>query len=193
MKKLLYIGIGMALTLVVLGAASLVYAQSQTPPAPQTPGTADAYQNFQGFGMMRGGGMMGAMRGAARQGFQQGMRRGYVQGTFGPMHEYMVAALAGKLNLSVEDLQAKITAGERPYDIAKAQGLTDEQVQTLMQAAHAEALKAAVAAGALTQEQADWMSQRMTQMHQNGAMGGRMGAFGANGFGGCPGMDATQP
>lgn len=179
MKKLLYVGIGVALTLVVLGAASLVYAQSQPPVIPNTD------QSTTGYGMMRGGGMMGAMRGAmhgaTQPGFQQGMARGYArgvaQGAMGPMHEYMIAAMAGKLNLSVAELQAKVDSGERPYDIAKAQGLTDEQIQTLLQDAHAEALTAAVAAGALTQEQADFMSQRMAQMHQNG--------FGA---GDCAGM-----
>jgi hypothetical protein len=186
MKKLLFVGIGIALTLVVLGAASLVYAQSQTPPT-TAPQTGDAYQNFQGFGMMRGRatGMMGAWRQSAQQGFGRGMMRG-AQGAQGPMHQYMVTALAGKLNLSVDELQAKIEAGERPYDIAKALGLSDEQIQSLLAEAHAEALQAAVAAGALTQEQADFMSQRMAQMHQNG-FGGR-GA----GFGGCP-MSGAQP
>jgi hypothetical protein len=181
MKKLLYVGIGIALTLVVLGVAGLAYAQTQTPPTP-TPGAADTYQNFNGYGMMRGGrmnmpGMLNAWGRGFRQGMGRGMLRGYTQGAYGPMHESMIAALAAKLNLSVEDLQAKIDAGQRPYDIAKAQGLTDVQIQALWQAAHAEALKAAVAAGTLTQAQADAMGQRMEQMWQRG--------FGP---GACPGM-----
>ncbi len=110
------------------------------------------------------------------------MRGGRVagQGAYGPMHTYMIDALATKFNLSVEELQAKIDAGERPYDIAKAAGFTDAQIQDLMEQAHDEALKAAVAAGVLTQEQADWMDQHMEQMWENGGGPGRTG--------GCPGM-----
>jgi hypothetical protein len=106
--------------------------------------------------------------------WKQGFTRGYSQGMFGPMHETMVAFLAEKLGLSAEALQEKIDNGERPYDIAKALGLTNEQIQDVLEQAHDQALQAAVAAGRLTQEQADLMDQHMEQMGQNGW---KMGSF----------------
>jgi len=161
MKKVL---IGTSLVLVVLvalAAAGLAFAQSQDPtPAP----------GFnRGYGMMGGRGMMG-------------------DGTTGPMHTYMIEALAPRLGLSVEDLQARIDAGETPYQIAQAQGMTDEQIVTLMSEAHTEALQAAVDAGVITQEQADWMSQRMGQMGQNGGRGYRAGGCTGDPQGMGPGM-----
>jgi hypothetical protein len=161
MKKFLIIGSIVGVVLIALGVVGFAFAQSQTPQPGTYPG---------GWGMMGGGrrgmhgyGMMGGGRGAG-------------QGTYGPMHTYMVAALAEKLDLTVDELQAKIDAGERPYDIAKAAGMTDAQIQDLMEQAHDEALKAAVAAGVLTQEQADWMDQHMEQMWQNGDGPGRSGS-----------------
>lgn len=189
MKKILVIGAVIVVTLIALGVAGFAYAQAQNPPTPQ-PGNG-VYQNFPGQGMMGFQGRAGML--GWRQGFRQGMMRGYANGLMGGMHDYMIQALAAKLNLSVEDLQSKINSGERPYEIAKAQGLTDAQIQELMEQAHDEALKAAVAAGVLTQAQADAMDQRMEQMWQNGVFGGLMGG---RGFGvrGCPGMSgsATQ-
>ena len=62
--------------------------------------------------------------------------------------------------------------------------MTDEEISALMLTARDEALTAAVAAGTLTQEQADWMSQRMQ----------RMGGFGmgAGHCGGGYGQGAAQ-
>jgi hypothetical protein len=123
-------------------------AQTPTGPGAGAPG---------GWGMMGGRGMMG--------------------GGYGPMHEYMVAAFAGQLGLTPEALQAKLGAGQTMWQVAEAQGFSQEEIQEKMLAARAEALEAAVAGGALTQEQADRMSQHMGQMGANGM-----------GPGHCPGM-----
>jgi Spy/CpxP family protein refolding chaperone len=165
MKKFLIIGGIVGVFLIALGVVGFAYAQTQTPQPGNYPGgwgmMGGNRHEMQGPGMMRGGrGMMG-------------------QGAQGPIHTYMIAALAEKLDLTVDQLQAKIEAGERPYDIAKAQNLNDEQIKELLEQAHDEALKAAVAAGVLTQEQADWMNQRMEQKWAGGFPGGA---------GGCPGM-----
>ena len=88
----------------------------------------------------------------------------------------MEEALAEKLGLSEAEIEEKLATGETMWSIAQAQGLTDEQITELMQSARDEALKAAVAAGAITQEQADWMSQRMQQMHSAGMGAGGCGA-----------------
>jgi hypothetical protein len=90
----------------------------------------------------------------------------------GVLHDAMIAAFANELGLSVEDLEARLDAGETVADVAFAQGLTFEEFRTLMIDARAQAIAQAVADGTLTQEQADWMSQRG---------GGRM--FGAGGQG----------
>jgi hypothetical protein len=114
--------------------AKTAYAQSQTPNGPGYP-----------YGMMGGFGMMG----------------GY---GYGPMQTYMVDGLAEALNLQPADLQKRLTAGETPWQIAQSQGLSEAQVQQAMLEAHDKALDAAVQAGFLTQQQADWMDQHMELM-----------------------------
>jgi hypothetical protein len=114
--------------------ARTAYAQSQTPNGPGYP-----------YGMMGGFGMMG----------------GY---GYGPMQTYMVQGLAEALNLQPADLQKRLSAGETPWQIAQSQGLSDAQIQQAMLEAHDKALDAAVQAGFLTQEQADWMDQHMEFM-----------------------------
>jgi hypothetical protein len=76
----------------------------------------------------------------------------------GLLHAYMVAAFAEKLDLGVEDVNARILAGETMYDIAIAEGVHPEQLPALMTEVRSSALNAAVKDGVITQEQADWMS-----------------------------------
>ena len=130
------------------GAVSVVSAQGETPPVPGVPG--------QGYGRM-GQGRMAAQYGA------------------GWMHEYMAPAVAEQLDLTVEELEALHAEGQTFWQIAEARGYTLEEAQALLADARAVALDAAVAAGTITQEQADWMNTRMGS--------GRM-----MGQGGCPGM-----
>lgn len=160
MKKLLIFGgiTGMLMTVLAVGAAVFfvgrAYAQTSTPPTAAAPW---------------GGGMMGAGRHGGMMGGRGGMMG---TGEFGPMHTYMQAALADALGLSTEELQTRLANGETPYTIAQSQGLSDEQIATLFNQAHEQALAAAVEAGALTQEQADWMDQHHDQMQQNGFVPG---------------------
>ena len=109
--------------------------------------------------------------------YGQGMMGGYDTA----MYEYMVTGLADALNLSPEDIAARIQAGETPWQIAQAEGFSDEQIEQAMQAAHDQALQAAVDAGELTQEQADWMDQRMESMW-SGDYNSFGGCHGANGW-----------
>jgi hypothetical protein len=132
----------------VLGVSGYAFAQTPTPP--------NGYP-----GMMGGrGGMMGAY------------------GSHGLMHEYMVKALAEKLGLNVDDLQGRIDAGENMWAIARSEGLTEAEISTLMSEAHDQALAEAVAAGVITQEQADWMDSHMEQMFSSGGAGGCHGGAG---------------
>jgi len=83
-----------------------------------------------------------------------------MQNGTGYLHTYMVAAFAEKLGLQVEDVNARLAAGESMYDIAIAAGVKAENIPALMVEVRSEALSAAVQAGVITQAQADWMSSR---------------------------------
>jgi hypothetical protein len=158
MNKNLVVIAGILALIVALSLAGFAFAQTQTPPQSNTP-------NSYGPGMMGGygRGMMGSGygRGTAQGGYGRGMM-GY--GGYGPIHDYMEAAVAKALGITQADLEAKQAAGETMYSIANAQGLSDAQINDLFDSAHSEALKAAVSAGAITQAQADWMEQHMDQM-----------------------------
>lgn len=161
MKTKMFVIAAVLALVAILGVSGYAFAQTSTPP--------NGYPGMMGGrgGMMDGnGGMMGG---------NGGMMAGY--GSHGPMHEYMVQALAEKLGLSVEDLQARIDAGETMWGIAQAGGLSDAEIAILMQQAHDQALEAAVAAGAITQQQADWMDSHMDQMFSNGGTGGCHGGL----------------
>jgi len=118
--------------------------------------------------------------------YGQGMMGGYGYGMMGgeyntAMYEYMITGLADALNLNPEDIESRIQAGETPWQIAKAEGFTTEQFQQAMLVAHDQALQAAVDAGELTQEQAEWMDQRMESMW-SGDYSSFGGCHGANGW-----------
>lgn len=163
MKKVILFGGLVILAFLVLGIAGFAYAQAQTPTPP-----------FPGGGM---GQWMMDRRNGYRPGMMTGRRGGGMMGgAYGPLHPYVVNALAEALNLKREDIQSRLEAGETMWQIAQSQELRDEQVLEVMQSAHEAALQAAVAAGVITQEQADWMNEHMQQRGENGA-----------GFGGCHG------
>ena len=103
-----------------------------------------------------------------------------MQNGTGVLHTYMVTAFAEKLGLKVEDINARLTAGETMYDIALADGVKAEDFSALMVEVRTTALNAAVKDGVITQEQADWMSSRGF---------GRGGMYG-NGTG-CPMQNGT--
>ena len=153
MKKAILIFAGVFVLAAVFAVTGFAYAQTQTPPSGDAPSAG-----VPGWGMM-GRNAHGMMRGSGS----------------GPMHDYMEEALAEKLGLSEAEIEEKLASGETMWSIAQAQGLTDEQITELMQSARDEALKAAVAAGAITQEQADWMAQRMQQMNGAGGCGAGFG------------------
>lgn len=94
------------------------------------------------------------------------------------LHTYMVTALADKLGLKVDDVNARITAGETMYDIAIADGVKAEDFPALMVEIRAQAVSAAVKDGVITQEQADWMNS-----HSMGR--------GGYGTGNCPMQNGT--
>lgn len=98
----------------------------------------------------------------------------------GPMHDYMLAAFSEVLGLSVDQLESRLAAGETMVQIAISEGIAIDDLPALMQRVRTRAMENAVAAGALTQEQAQWMRQ------QGARRGGGMMGNGS-GFGPCDG------
>ena len=107
-----------------------------------------------------------------------------LQNGAGYLHTYMVTAFAEKLGLKVEDVNARLTAGETMYDIAIADGVNADDFSSLMIEVRSAALSAAVKDGVITQAQADWMSSR------GFGRGGMMNGNG-NGTGDCPMQNGT--
>jgi len=166
MKKWVLISL---LTIAVLSIAAFAWS-----------GTVFARNLYNEYGPY-GQGMMGGY------GYGQGMMGGYGYGMMGGgygsvMHETMLNEFAEALNLSPEDIVGRIQAGETPWQIAQAEDFTAEQFQQAMLVAHDQALQAAVDAGELTQEQAEWMDQRMESMWSGdySSFGGCHGANGRN-------------
>ncbi len=188
MKKLWFIGILAALALILFGTAGYAYAQSQGNNNGATPnGTGYGCGWFSATGQQANGGRAGrGMMGSGMMG-----NRGNAQGAsacpfageagqFGPLHEYMYNAIAQALGLTRAEFDTRIQAGDTPWTIAQEKGLTAEQFQTTMTTARTAAVNQAVADGAITQAQADFMLQRMETMMGNG--------FGPGaGNGSCPG------
>jgi hypothetical protein len=84
-----------------------------------------------------------------------------------PMHDTMMAAFAAELGLTVEEVEAAIAEGKTVYEIAAENGITEESFYSIIMAARQASIDEGVAQGYFTQERADWMSQRQTNM-QNG-------------------------
>lgn len=78
----------------------------------------------------------------------------------GPLHEYMDKAMAQALGISVDEFEARRAAGETAYQIAISEGISADKIPALLSQARASAVEAAVAAGAITQAQADWLKSR---------------------------------
>ena len=72
----------------------------------------------------------------------------------------MLPSLAKALGLTEEQLQAEFKAGKSALDIAKAKGISAEKLQADFLAAHKVALQQLVKDGKLTQAQADAMQDR---------------------------------
>ena len=136
--------------------ASVQYVSAQQP----VPG--DNGGGYGWGGMMGGAGRMG--RSAAGQGW---------------MHTDMQEALAAKLDMTLEEYQQAYNDGKTFWQLAEEKGISLEDAQQMMIDARNEALDKAVAAGTITQEQADWMKQRMTNMTPGACQGGATGANGA--------------
>ncbi len=209
MKKILLIGLIVGLVFVFVGGAGVVYAQLRQNANPTVTVTTNqgGNPNVQPYGPMgipRGGIIInkgtgddgifinpGGMMGGYGYG-PGGMMGGYARGGqyMGVMREYMISAFANAVGLTVDQVNTRLANGETPAQIAIAQGKTEADLPALWTQVHQDAVNAAVAAGVVTQAQAD----RMLQMMNNYSGPG----FGPGyGFGNCPmwdnDYDTTQP
>ncbi len=135
MKKTIVV---ILLVVAALAVFTTGVAVAQTP-QPPTPGY--------GSGMGYGSGL-GPMRAFAANGEE------------GPLHEYMVKAMAEALGISADDFETRRDAGKTAYQIALDLGISADKIPTLLSDARAKALDAAVADKVITQQQADWMKSR---------------------------------
>ena len=87
-----------------------------------------------------------------------------------PLHDYMMQAFANVLGIDVTQLETRLANGETMYEIAISQGYGATEIPALMADARSKALDMAVAAGVISQDQADWMNSR-----GNGRGNGQMG------------------
>lgn len=159
MKKVLLVGLITVVAVLALAGAGVAFAQIATP-NPENPFSFRGAMIGAGFG---GNGMIGG--------------RYHHNGMMGQsiLHEYMVAAWAEALGLSPEDIQARLDGGETMATIAEEKGLTLDEFRSLMAEVHNNAIDLALADGAITQEQADFMNERMQTMQENGFMPGAGG------------------
>ncbi len=169
MTKKLIISALIVAVLAALGVG-MVYAQTQNPPTPTCPGNCPGLSQ-DGYWQPNGGSGRG---GPSWDGSSTGQ---------GFMHEYMIDAFAGALNLTPEELEARLEAGDTMGIIAQEVGMSIEQFFNLMLQAREEALQAAVSDGSLTQEQADGMLNHMNQ-RGFGSRGSGASQFGGGCYGG---------
>lgn len=152
MKKLILIGAIGVVIFAALGIAGFAYAQGQTPSTPNSPNSRGSSNQLWMNGAAGAGNMAG--RGQGRMG---GLRGQASDGTYGPIHEYLLDTMAQALGMTAEQLQTRLDGGETLWTIAQEQGISAESFNQMMTTARAEALNQAVANGALTQEQANFM------------------------------------
>jgi hypothetical protein len=102
-------------------------------------------------------------------------------GYAGQYNTQMQAAIASALGITTDELTKDLQAGQTPWQIAQAKGMTADQFNQAMVKAMGDVLAQAVKDGTLTQAQADAMLARMKQYP---GMGFGMGY----GYGMGPGM-----
>ncbi len=82
----------------------------------------------------------------------------------GPLHTYMVNALAQALGISSTDLENRLATGQTAYQIALSLGFSADKIPALLANARTQAINAALADKVITQQQADWMKSRAAVM-----------------------------
>jgi hypothetical protein len=71
------------------------------------------------------------------------------------LHDWMQAAIAEALGMTVDELEAQMDIEGGPIGVALAQGLSLDEAQTLLEEAHRSAIQEAVAQGLIDEDQAE--------------------------------------
>jgi hypothetical protein len=149
MKKSLVI-VAVIVGVILLGNVLIASAQDDAPGGwPMGPGMMMG----RGSGMMMGGG--------------PGGDHGWMAETMmasGGMHEQVWTAIAAELGLTYDDLVAALQAGQTVAELAEEAGVSLDAVRQAALEAKRAALAALVEQGVISQEQADWMLERMESM-----------------------------
>jgi hypothetical protein len=111
-----------------------------------------------------------------------GVGGGFGMGGFG-YRGTIPSRLAEELGMTLDELSAALAEGKTVAEIAEEQGVELGDLVAALIAPRAEYLKQAVADGRLTQEQADWMLEEMTEH-----LTWRLENVGVGGYGGGCGM-----
>jgi hypothetical protein len=142
-----------AVVTLALGTVGVAYAQFP----PQTPSTATGVMAGSGFGSNLGGANISLDGGI--------------------LDEYMIAAYADALKISEVDLKARLDNGETMVQIALSEGMTFEQIRTIMVEVRTQAFELAKNDGVLTQAQVEWMAQTSSGQMAGGQMGNGSGMY----------------
>lgn len=142
-----------------------------------------------GFGGMNGQGGMGAMGSmmnmmTTMNGVDMNAMHQWMSDTNG-VHNIVWGGLAEALNLTPDELNAQLASGQTLTQIAVAQGVSPEQLTTILETSMKAGLDQAVADGVFTREQADRMLTQMSGQYQ--WMITQMGAGMGFGNGNCHG------
>lgn len=163
MKKVLLIAVTIV-AVIALGNVLLVSAQGRTPPN-QPPAACPMGYTCPisgtmplGRGMMGGRGMMNGMMGG-----NHAQMHGAMAGANG-MHEQVWTAVAKKLGLTYAELNTALQKGQTVAQLAQAKGVSLDELKTVALNAMKASFADLVKQGVLTQEQADWMLDRMDDM-----------------------------
>jgi hypothetical protein len=78
-------------------------------------------------------------------------------GLEGYLGEYYKPAIAEALDVTVEELEAKLDEGVNLKEYAEEQGMSDEELCEMMDGIFTDAIAAALADDAITETQADWL------------------------------------
>jgi hypothetical protein len=81
----------------------------------------------------------------------------------GALEDLIHANLAASLGIPLDELNARLDAGETISEIALSLGFDPGTISDMLAKARADALAQAVVLGLITQEQADWLASRGTQ------------------------------
>ena len=110
-----------------------------------------------------------------------GMWDGSETSDHGLMHDIVTESLAEAAGLTVDAFNARLAEGETMVQILESAGLSADEITEAYNDGHDASLQAAVDEGWMTQEQADWMDERMQGMwsggysHHGGGCGGYQG------------------